>query len=144
MRAPEMDSSSRRVDVFFYGLFMGAELLQGMGIKPANIRIASAPGFALRIGQRATLTPDPDRRVYGVLMGLTHNEVDRLYSQKSVSLYRPEAIIAELADGSYVPALCFNLPVVPNAQEANPDYARQLRDLGHRLGLPSDYVDSIS
>jgi hypothetical protein len=139
-----MDSSSRRVDVFFYGLFMGAELLRAMGIMPVNIRIASAPGFALRIGQRATLTPNLNSRVYGVLMELTHDEIDRLYSQKSVSFYRPEAIIAELADGSYVPALCFNLPVAPNAKEANPDYARQLRDLGHRLGLPSDYVDGIS
>lgn len=137
------DSSSRRVDVFFYGLFMDAELLRARGIVPPSIRMASVPGFALRIGARATLTPAPNSRVYGVLMGLTHNEIERLYSEKSVSVYKPEAIIAELADGSHVSALCFNLPVVPNPQEANPDYATRLRDLGRRLGLPSDYVDSI-
>ena len=138
-----MNSGSRRVDVFFYGLFMDAELLRAKGIEPVSIRIACVPGFALRIGERATLTPAPDSRVYGVLMGLTHNEIERLYSEKSVSIYQPEAIIAELTDGSQVPALCFNLPVAPNPQEANPDYATQLRDLGRRLGLPSDYVDSI-
>src|SRR6266581_93029 len=106
MRTPDMmrqvgfsptNSDSRRVDVFFYGLFMDAELLRAKGIEPVSIRITCVPGFALRIGARATLTPAPDSRVYGVLMGLTHNEIELLYSEKSVSIYQPEAIIAELA-----------------------------------------------
>src|SRR5437667_12473267 len=122
---------------------MDAELLRAKGIEPVSIRIASVPGFALRIGQRATLTPAPNSRVYGVLMGLTHNEIERLYSEKNVSIYRPETIIAKLADGSHVPALCFNLLVAPNPQDANPDYATQLRDLGRRPGLPADFVAVI-
>jgi hypothetical protein len=42
--------SARRIDVFFYGLFMDADLLRSKGVHPENVRQACAPGFALRIG----------------------------------------------------------------------------------------------
>ncbi len=138
-----LSTSRRRIEVFFYGLFMDADILRAKGAHPVNIRPACVPGFALRIGQRATLLPSPDARVYGVLMQLAHPEIEQLYSEASVRAYRPEAILAELADGSRLPALCFNLLVPPAPEEANSEYAAKLRDLAHRLGLPSDYVQSI-
>jgi hypothetical protein len=76
-------------------------------------------------------------------MKLTHAEIEKLYSEPSVRAYRPEAVTAELADGSRVAALCFNLPDLPGAEETNPEYAARLRDLARRLGFPSDYVDRI-
>jgi hypothetical protein len=45
----------RRVEVFFYGLFMDEELLHGKGLEPEGGEIAVIEGFALRIGQRAAL-----------------------------------------------------------------------------------------
>jgi len=47
----------RRVEVFFYGLFMDEELLRGKGLEPEGGEIAAIDGFALRIGQRAALVP---------------------------------------------------------------------------------------
>jgi hypothetical protein len=135
--------SERRITVFFYGLFMDIEVLRAKGLQPGEPRSASVPGFALRIGQRATLIPDPGSTVYGFAMQLTHVEVDQLYSDASVSAYRPEAILARLVDGTAVPALCFNLVSPPADGEANPQYAAKLRDLAHRLQLPPDYVSSI-
>ena len=102
-----------------------------------NVRPACVPDFALRIGQRATLLRVPEARVHGILMELTHAEIEQLYSEPSVRAYRPEAVLAELTDGSRVPALCFNLPVPPGPEEVNSDYATKLRDLARRLGLPS-------
>ncbi len=133
----------RRIEVFFYGLFMDADLLRAKGAHPVNPRPACVPGFALRIGQRATLLRTPHARAYGILMELTHAEIDQLYSETSVRAYRPEAVFAELTDGSRVPALCFNLIEPPGPDEANSEYAVKLRDLARRLGLPSDYVESI-
>jgi hypothetical protein len=52
--------SARRIPVFFYGLFMDAELLRAKGTAPGGIQQASVPGFALRIGQRATLIADAE------------------------------------------------------------------------------------
>jgi hypothetical protein len=134
---------SRTIDVFFYGLFMDAELLRANGLHPVNGRQARVSGMALRIGRRATLVPDPGRSVHGFLFGLSHQEVERLYAEPSVSAYRPEAVIARLADGSCLPALCFNLPPSNVTDEANPEYAEKLRTVAYRLGLPADYVAGI-
>jgi Gamma-glutamyl cyclotransferase, AIG2-like len=133
----------RTIDVFFYGLFMDAELLRANGLHPTNGRQAFVAGMALRIGRRATLVPDPARSVYGFVFGLSHQEVERLYAEPSVSAYRPEAVIAQLADRSCIPALCFNLPPSSETAEANPEYAEKLRMVANRLGLPAEYAAGI-
>ena len=131
------------VDVFFYGLFMDDALLREKGIHPGSRRVAFVENFSLVVGARATLVPCPGRTAYGVLFSLTHGEVDALYSEASVSVYRPEAVSARLSDGSVIPALCFNLPAPPSGDERNPQYASKLRELALRIGLPQDYVSSI-
>lgn len=134
---------ARRIEVFFYGLFMDVDLLRTKGVYPTNIRPASVPGFALRIGQRATLLRNPNGLAHGILMELTHAEIDQLYAEPTVQAYRPEAVLCELNDGSRIPALCFNLIEPPRPEEANSEYAAKLRGLATRLGLPSDYVNDI-
>jgi hypothetical protein len=47
----------RRIDVFFYGLFMDAELLREKVITPVETRRAVVENFRLVITQRATLVP---------------------------------------------------------------------------------------
>ena len=133
----------RRIDVFFYGLFMDDALLRDKGIKPMNRRMACVENFSIVIGERATLVPHAGQTVYGVLFSLTHPEVDALYSEDSVSVYRPEAVFAQLVTGGITPALCFNLPVPPLADERNPRYVSGLREVASRIGLPPSYVSSI-
>jgi len=133
----------RRIDVFFYGLFMDAELLRSKGAFPQNIRRAGVPGFGLRIGERATLLRDSDACACGILMELTHEEIDQLYSDASVRAYRAEAVLAQLEDGSKLPALCFNLVEPPHPTQRNPEYAAKLRELARRLELPTNYVEAI-
>jgi Gamma-glutamyl cyclotransferase, AIG2-like len=133
---------ARRVRVFFYGLFMAPDLLRDRGLRPVNPRRASVRGMRLRIGERAALEFDPDGVVYGILVELTHGEIERLYAEPSVSLYRPEAVLAEPDEGEPVAALCFNLPSAPMDQP-NLEYLRKLRELATRLGLPAGYVSSI-
>ena len=135
---------SRRIRVFFYGLFMDAGALRAKGLDPMHPRRAAVSQFSLRIGQRATLVPDSEGRAYGVLMDLRHDEIDRLYGDPSVQMYRPEALLAELDDGSRATALCFNLPEAPAPDERNEQYAERLRDLTRRLGLPESYVDRMA
>ena len=140
---PMTEAKARRIDVFFYGLFMDDALLREKGMNPVNRRLASAENFCLRIGARATLVPCANGTVHGVLFALTLSEVDALYAEASVSVYRPEALSARLADGSVIPALCFNLPEPPAIEERNPQYVSKLRDLADRIGLPPEYVSSI-
>jgi hypothetical protein len=133
----------RKIAVFFYGLFMDESLLQGKGIDSPNIQVATVSGFRLRIGQRATLVPDQKGLVHGVIAKLTHAEIEQLYAEPSVRDYHPEAVVANMADGGSLPALCFNLVVPPSPDEHNPEYGRKLRELAEQLGLPSEYVKSI-
>ncbi len=133
----------RRIAVFFYGLFMDADLLRQKGADPQDIRKASVTGLELRIGQRAALAEMPGSTVHGVVMTLTHAELSQLYADDSVSVYKPEAVVARQPDGATVPALCYNLEEAPGPDEKNSEYAAKLRDLAKRLELPPDYVASI-
>lgn len=137
------DTEVRRIDVFFYGLFMDDALLREKGIDPRSRRLASVENFCLVIGERATLVPRTGQTAHGVIFSVTHAEVDALYAEASVSVYRPEALLAQLEDGSIIAALCFNLPAPPSKEERNPQYAAKLRALADRIGLPKSYVSSI-
>lgn len=119
------------------------EILRSKGVHPANPRAGCVPGFALRIGQRATLMPSSQSSAYGIIMELCHAEVEKLYSEPSVSAYRAEAVMVQLADGSYIPALCFNVVVPPAPEEAKSEYAAKLRELAGRLRLPRGHVEGI-
>jgi len=129
-----------RADVFFYGLFMDQELLRSKGVVPERIERASVDDLALRIGQRAALVPAPGVRVHGMVMSLTPEELDRLYSEPSVQAYRPEAVLVRLESGGTISALCYNLPEPPSPSERNPEYAAKLRTVAERVGLPRDYI----
>jgi hypothetical protein len=133
----------RKINVFFYGLFMDEALLHSKGISMPNLRIASVPGFQLRVGNRATLVPSPFSHVFGLIASLSHYEVEQLYAEPSVQAYRPEPDLAYLANGEILAALCFNLPEPPSLNEHHPDYAAKLRILAERLQFPPDYVLSI-
>jgi hypothetical protein len=133
----------RRLDVFFYGLFMDTEVLEAKGIHPVDVRLAAAPGFRLRIGARAALVLAPGAEVYGVLMKLSHAEVEKLYADPGVQMYRPEPVLAIASNGASVAALCYNLPEPPPANEHNREYVGKLRSLAQRIGLPPEYVTSI-
>lgn len=133
----------RRLDVFFYWLFMDQQVLEAKGVRPTEIPPASVPGFRLRIGARAALVPDPARTVHGLLMKLSHADIERLHSEASVQAYRPEPVLAVVAGGATVAALGCNLPEPPAPDERNAEYASRLRSLAQRTGPPGDYVASI-
>jgi hypothetical protein len=135
--------SPRRADVFFYGLFMDEELLRDKGVSPTDAELASVRDLELRIGERAALAPAPSRRVHGVVMSLTVDDIERLYAEPSVRAYEPNALLVELDRGGVVAALCYNLPVPPPATARNPEYAAKLRAIAEKVGLPAGYVDGI-
>jgi hypothetical protein len=136
--------SARPIDAFFYGLFMDVDVLRATGVAPSNPRRAYVDDFALRIGKRATLTPSPGTRAYGMLIGLTHAELERLYAGPGLEDYRPEAILARPLDGGLVAALCYNLAESPAPHERNADYAARLQQLLAALDFPREYIAAIS
>ena len=136
--------SDRRIDAFFYGLFMDADVLRESGVAPTNPRRAYVEDFALRIGHRATLVPSVGSRAYGMLFALTHSEVERLYTAPGLEHYRPEAVLARPLEGTPAPALCFNLREAPSPHERNPEYAARLQRALSKLDFPQQYVAAVS
>lgn len=135
--------NNRRIDGFFYGLFMDSEILNRSQIVAANPRRAYIEGFTLRIGQRATLEPCLGARIYGMAFELTHDELDELYTAPGLEEYRPEAVLVHSLEGETFPALCYNLREIPEPHETNADYARRLRETLGQLGFPAGYIASI-
>ena len=133
----------RKIDVFFYGLFMDERILREKGCSEANLRPAHLPGFALHIGNRATLVPTQSGIVFGLIGSLSHSELENLYSDPSVQDYRPEPVLVYLNEDEPIAALCFNLVEPPSLDEHNYDYAKKLRALAESLNFPADYVESI-
>ena len=139
--------ADRSVRVFFCGLFMDRDLLVQKGLRPGAVVVGFVEGFALRIGRRATLTRQPGRRAYGVVMALSETEAAALYAEESVADYRPEPVRVILGDengedGSVENAVCYILPDGPDAG-TNTDYAAALLALAERLGLPESYREEI-
>ena len=133
-------------EVFFYGLFMDAGVLDAKGVRGTGSRLGLVRGWALRIGRRATIVPAPDEVVHGVVTTMSLCELERLYADRSVQIYRPVAVlVSEVAAGAAnVAALTYVLPAPPAPEERNTDYAAKLRALAKRLGLPNDYTNSIA
>lgn len=96
--------TARHVDVFFYGLFMDGTVLRSHKALPVNPRRGYVDGFALRIGQRAALVPSPGARAYGMIFGLTHQELERLYAEPGLEQYRTEAVLVHLLEGDDISA----------------------------------------
>ena len=134
---------STPVAVFFYGLFMDAELLRSRGLRVLDSQAARLDGYDLGIGSRATLVPARGRSAHGILMSVPSEDLQRLYSDPSVSLYVPQPVEVTTGNGSRVAATCYNLPESLQDSRANREYARKLHDLAARLGLPADYCARI-
>jgi len=130
------------MNVFFYGLFMDDSVLADKGIVPGSAVVGHVDGFALRIGERATLLPDAGARAYGVMMTIAPDEAKALYADESVADYRPEAVRVALADGSNAEAVCYNLPA-DKVTGTNKDYAKSLLAVAAKLGFPNAYLDEI-
>jgi threonine dehydratase len=133
-------ATSRRVDVFFYGLFMDEALLRSKGAQPLGGERAVVDGFVLRIGERATLVSTDGGHVHGLVFSLTSSDLDQLYSDPGLRAYKPQAVLARLESGAVTAAVCYNLQHPPKAAEHNAEYAANLRAIAKKVGLPEHYV----
>jgi hypothetical protein len=130
-------------DLFFYGLFMDEAILRDKGVSPLRPRRAVVPGYRLRIGSRALLVPQFGAQAFGMVFALTDREVELLYSEPGLELYRPQSVTASFEDGTFAAVTMFNLGEAHATAEPNPDYAEKLRAVFQRLGFPTDGLRSI-
>ena len=124
-------------DIFFYGLFMDEGVLRAKGVEPRRGRKAVVSNYKLKIGQRAMLSPQPSAQAYGMVYALTDSEIELLYNEPGLDMYRPELIVATFEDGSSSELTTFNLPAdTADTGKPNLEYAAKLRLVLERLGFP--------
>lgn len=128
--------SKKLQDVFFYGLFMDERVLKEKGVQPHAARKAVVHGYQLRIGQRAMLLPQTSSQVFGMVYTLTEREINSLYAEPGLEMYRPETVVATFEDGSTNQVTTFNLQEAPVEGELNAEYAAKLRSVLEHLGFP--------
>jgi Gamma-glutamyl cyclotransferase, AIG2-like len=131
------------IDTFFYGLFMDGQVLKDAGVTPRSARRASAGGFTLAIGKRATLVRAPGSIAWGMVYALTPDELARLYGAPGLEAYQPQDIEVALENRAIIPARVYILPHPPAPDERNPDYAEKLKAALTRPGMPADYVAGV-
>lgn len=124
-------------DIFFYGFFMDESVLRAKGVEPRLPRRAVVRDHQLRIGRRAMLCPQPSAEAYGMVYALTDVEIDSLYGEPGLEMYRPESVVATLEDGSSSVVTTYNLPDTTGTDEPNLEYVAKLRVVLEHLGFPT-------
>lgn len=100
-------TSSKTVNVFFYGSFINRDVLARVDYRPEHTNVAHLNGFDIALRPLATVIHSDSSCVYGVLAKATHVELERLYGEAWVRAYLPEAVIVTTRDGGLHPALCY-------------------------------------
>lgn len=136
----------RRVWVFFYGLYMDFEVLARHGVTPARWETASLAGYDFNVASWGYVVPSERGRVYGLNASVTHEDLARLYGPENTFLklrYFPEPVLAETADGRFVPALCY-VALEPPEGPVNRDYAEAMIRLSQQYGFPGWYAERLA
>lgn len=135
-----------RVDVFLYGSYINFQVLAEAGIDERPYEPVRLPGYRLVIEPLANLVADEASQAYGILTGLTHRELDRLYQEharlKLGGVYHPEAVLVFNIDNALMPALCY---LSHDMQPARPDpaYVDRILQPAKDYGFPADYLEDI-
>ena len=131
--------------VFFYGAFMSPGVLAEHGVTPGRIVPARLNGFELYIRPRGNLARSDRSCVYGVIADVTHEDLDRLYSDLEERFglkYLPEPVLVEAFDGTVRPALCYIAPHMNDAPAAR-EYVNELVAAVRAAGLPEWYAELV-
>ena len=138
-----MEVDPRRVSVFFYGTFISPTVLAEYGIIAKDLLPARVGGFELYIRPRVNLVPSDGANVYGAIACVTHEDLEKIYSdlEKRFGLkYLPEAVLAETLDETPAvePVLCYIASHMAPGPAAS-EYVKDLADCVRALNFPESY-----
>jgi len=131
--------NSDSVQGFFYGLYMDPELLQSLGVTVSKSRLACLDNSQLDLRGLIKTIPAPGQKVWGMLIELTKQDLEFLYSREGAKAYHQERVTVSLLEREMVAATCYNLPV-DEAGVFNQAYVMKLVPVLKKLSFPEAYV----
>jgi AIG2-like family len=133
----------KRVATLFYGSFIRPDVMSLVGIESSSVTVAKLSGYDICFDPHANIFRSEQHSIYGVLVHVTHEELNRLYRRDGVGEFLPEAVLVEIDGNKLLPALCFIPPLRSNAP---PDYGyvEQIIKAAKTHGFPSWYLNRLS
>lgn len=132
---------SSKVWVFFYGGLINPAMRSKVGLQPTREEPAMLAGFDLRIAPYVNLVPEAGQTVFGLLMEVTHAQLQQTYSQLRAP-YLPQAVTALDAEGRLRPALCYIVAEMPSGQ-AEAEHVEVLAMAAEQFAFPDWYIAKI-
>ena len=134
------------VDVFFYGSYINFDVLAEVDIGERPYRTAWLPSYRLVIAPLANLAKDRTAVAFGIVTGLNHDELERLYVEhaqgKLGGTYLPEAVLVYTDENVAMPALTY---ISHDMEAGQPEatYVQRILRPAQRYGFPESYLDHI-
>ena len=133
---------SQTVKAFFYGSFIRKEVQAKGGFQPETIEVARLSGFDIHICPHAALSRSDEHSIYGILVDITHRQLDAMYAAPGVGVFLPQAVLVETGDGKLTPALCY-IPPSRDDKPADRAYLDSLIAAGREYGFPQWYLNKL-
>jgi len=136
---PKKAKTERTFDVFFYGLYMDADLLKSKGVVARDPRPALVQDHIVRLGAKAMLLRSHGRHAAGMLYQMNDREIDILYADARG--YRRQRLSATVvgAEAKFRPTAVISMvhidPPIHSSQDQDPDYCARWKNLVQRLGI---------
>lgn len=132
---------TERVWGFFYGGLINPQVMERVGMAPERQEVALLPGYELQISPLFNLVPNERQVAYGLLLYVTHREIEHVYGQLKAK-YLPYPVLAQDLDDRTRPAICYIVPSMEPGQ-AEADYVNSLLKPAEALGFPDWYLALI-
>lgn len=131
----------RYVSVFFYGGLINPKMLEKLGVSARTQAVAVLLHYHLTISPWVNVEPSEGGQVYGVVMEMTHAELDKIYSQLKVK-YVPVAVAVTQGDKT-VPALSYMADEPMTPAQAEEGHVRMLLEAAQQRAFPAWYLERI-
>jgi hypothetical protein len=142
MSSHDEKTTERQIGAFFYGSFIRKDVQLKAGFSPQRLEVACLHGFDIHVAPHAALSRSDNSAVYGILVDITHRQLDTMYSAPGVGVFLPQAVLVVTQDGKLSPALCYIPPAV-GREPADRDYLARLVEAGNEYGFPEWYLHHL-
>lgn len=135
-------ATEHTVKAFFYGSFIRRDVQANSGFVPKRVEVGRLSGFDMHICPHAAPSRSDQHSIYGILVDITHRDLDRMYAAPGVGVFLPEAVLVDTPDGKKVSALCY-FPPVKEDRPADREYLAKLIAAGREYGFPNWYLERL-
>lgn len=131
---------------FAYGSNMDLGQMRERCPASTPVGVATLPRHAFRIaaGGYATVVPDPDQAVHGVLWSLATDDeaaLDR-YEDLEAGLYHKIEVVVTRPDGTSLSAMAY-VATDPTVGRPVPEYQERIVEAAFHHRLPGAYIESL-